>query len=154
VLPIDEWSVGAGCGSETPGVDDDAQMNGVVKASLLLAAAAARALGAETPRSALWEAVGANVVLLFNETRGHHDQFTSPTCPDGWGGTHYTPAPFPMPPETASAFDSADLPRDGHSSLYLRSCSYLLFVLWFGSGEGGRRSILASRLDTSSSLFL
>jgi len=66
--------------------------------------------------------------------------------------THDTPAP--MPPETASAFDSADLPRDGHSSLYLRSCSYLLFVLWFGSGEGGRRSILASRLDTSSNLFL
>jgi hypothetical protein len=65
-----------------------------------------------------------------------------------------TPAPMAMPPETASAFDSADLPRDGHSSLYLRSCSYLLFVLWFGSGEGGRRSILASRLDTSSSLFL
>ena len=68
--------------------------------------------------------------------------------------THDTPAPIPMPPETASAFDSADLPRDGHSSLYLRSCSYLLFVLWFGSGEGGRRSILASRLDTSSNLFL
>lgn len=36
VLPIDEWCVGSGCGCETPGVDDDAQMNGVTKASLLL----------------------------------------------------------------------------------------------------------------------
>lgn len=92
VLPIDEWSVGSGCGSENPGVEDDAQMNGVVKASLLLAGAAARALGTITPRSLLWEAVGANVVLLYNTSHGHHDQFTSPTCPDGWGGSHYTPS--------------------------------------------------------------
>ena len=91
VLPIDEWSVGSGCGSESPGVADDAQMNGVVKASLLLAAAAARLLGNESARSALWAAVGANTVLLYNTSHGHHDQFTSPTCPDGWGGAHYTP---------------------------------------------------------------
>ncbi len=90
VLPIDEWSVGSGCGSESPGVQDDAQMNGVVKASLLLAGAAARVLGNVTARSLLWEAVGANVVLLYNETHGHHNQFTSPTCPGGWGGTHYS----------------------------------------------------------------
>jgi len=90
VLPIDEWSVGSGCGSETPGVADDAQMNGVVKASLTLAAAAARVLGNVSARSLLWDAVGANVVLLFNASHGHHDQFTSPTCPDGWGGSHYT----------------------------------------------------------------
>ena len=92
VLPIDEWSVGSGCGSETPGVQDDAQMNGVVKASLLLAAAAARVLGNETQRSQLWDAVGANVVLLYNSSRSHHNQFTSPTCPGGWGGSHYQPS--------------------------------------------------------------
>ena len=92
VLPIDEWSVGSGCGSENPGVADDAQMNGVVKASLLLAAAAARVLGNETARSALWDAVGRNTVLLYNASHAHHDQFTSPTCPDGWGGGHYSPA--------------------------------------------------------------
>lgn len=90
VLPIDEWSVGSGCGSEAPGVNDDAQMNGVVKASLLLAAQAARLLGNVTPRSLLWDAVGANVVLLYNASHNHHDQFTSPTCPDGWGGSHYS----------------------------------------------------------------
>ena len=90
VLPIDEWSVGSGCGSEMPGVVDDAQMNGVVKASLTLAAAAARVLGNVSARSQLWDAVGANVVLLFNASHGHHVQFTSPTCPVGWGGSHYT----------------------------------------------------------------
>ena len=90
VLPIDEWSVGSGCGSETPGVNDDAQMNGVVKASLVLAAAAARVLGIVSEHSLLWDAVGRNVVLLYNATHGHHDQFTSPACPDGWGGSHYT----------------------------------------------------------------
>jgi trehalose/maltose hydrolase-like predicted phosphorylase len=90
VLPIDEWSVGSGCGSEAPGVNDDAQMNGVVKASLLLAAAAARVLGKVSERSLLWDAVGRSVVILYNTTHGHHDQFTSPACPGGWGGTHYT----------------------------------------------------------------
>ena len=88
------------------------------------------------PRAASQGALGSNSAV-------HHTRQSTPRH-----------ARRPMPPETASAFDSADLPRDGHSSLYLRSCSYLLFVLWFGSGEGGRRSILASRLDTSSSLFL
>ena len=92
VLPIDEWSVGSGCGSEDPGVQDDAQMNGVVKASLLLAARAARVLGNVTARSALWEAVGTNVVLLYNASHGHHNQFTSPPCPGGWGGSHYSPS--------------------------------------------------------------
>lgn len=92
-LPIDEWCVGSGCGCETPGVDDDAQMNGVVKASLLGAAMAARVLGIDEPRAALWQAVGDAVVLLFNTTGGgHHDQFTSPSCPDGWGGDHYSPS--------------------------------------------------------------
>ena len=90
VLPIDEWSVGSGCGSETPGVDDDSQMNGVVKASLTLAAAAARILDNVTARSLLWDAVGANVVILYNVTHNHHDQFNSKTCPDGWGGSHYS----------------------------------------------------------------
>jgi trehalose/maltose hydrolase-like predicted phosphorylase len=92
VLPIDEWSVGSGCGSETPGVDDDSQMNGVVKASLTLAAAAARILGNVTTRSLLWDAVGTNVIILYNVTHNHHDQFNSKTCPDGWGGTHYSAA--------------------------------------------------------------
>jgi hypothetical protein len=82
--------VGSGCGSENPGVADDAQMNGVVKASLLLAAAAARLLDNVTARSRLWDAVGRNTVLLYNASHQHHDQFTSPTCPDGWGGSHYT----------------------------------------------------------------
>jgi hypothetical protein len=91
VLPIDEWSVGSGCGSEKPGVNDDAQMNGVVKASLLLAAEAARILGNVTPQSLLWEAVGSNLVILYNATHQHHDQFTSAACPDGWGGSHYSP---------------------------------------------------------------
>jgi len=92
VLPIDEWSVGSGCGSENPGVQDDAQMNGVVKASLLLAARAAVLLGNVTARSQLWDAVGRNTVLLYNATNLHHNQFTSPTCPGGWGGSHYTPS--------------------------------------------------------------
>ena len=92
-LPVDEWCVGSGCGCETPGVDDDAQMNGVTKASLLGAAAAARVLGIDEPRAALWQAVGDAVVLLFNSSGGgHHDQFTSPTCPDAWGGSHYAPS--------------------------------------------------------------
>lgn len=92
-LPIDEWSVGSGCGSENPGVADDAQMNGVVKASLLLAAQAARVLGNVTARSQLWDAVGRNTVLLYNDTHGgHHNQFTSPECPGGWGGSHYSSA--------------------------------------------------------------
>ena len=84
--------MGSGCGSENPGVADDAQMNGVVKASLLLAAAAARQLGNVTARSQLWDAVGRNTVLLYNASHQHHDQFTSPTCPDGWGGSHYSPS--------------------------------------------------------------
>lgn len=67
-------------------------MNGVVIASLTLAARTARILGNVTERSLLWDAVGSRVALLFNTTHGHHDQFTSPTCPDGWGGSHYTPA--------------------------------------------------------------
>ena len=91
VLPVDEWSVGAGCGAEGPGVTDDAQMNGVARGSLLLAAAAARLLGVAAPRAALWEAVGASLVLLMNAS-GHHNQFTSPTCPGGWGGRHYDTA--------------------------------------------------------------
>ena len=92
-LPIDEWCVGSGCGCETPGVDDDAQMNGVTKASLLGAAAAAAALNVDAPRAALWQAVGEAVVLLFNTSGGgHHDQFSSPSCPDGWGGSHYLPS--------------------------------------------------------------
>lgn len=90
VLPVDEWCVGAGCGCETPGVDDDAQMNGVARLSLLKAAAAAAALGNATAHSARWAAVGAGLAPLFNASGGHHNQFTSPTCPGGWGGAHYT----------------------------------------------------------------
>ena len=89
VLPVDEWCVDSGCGCETPGVDDDAQMNAVTRASLLLAARAAAALHNESARSALWLAVGSGVSPLFNTTDNHHDQFTSPSCPSGWGGTHY-----------------------------------------------------------------
>jgi hypothetical protein len=89
ILPIDEWCVGSGCGCETPGVKDDAQMNAVTKLSLLKAAKAAEVLGLVSPHTQLWQTVGDAVVLLFNATRGHHDQFTSPTCPDGWGGSHY-----------------------------------------------------------------
>jgi trehalose/maltose hydrolase-like predicted phosphorylase len=93
VLPVDEWCVGAGCGCETPGVASDAQTNGVAKASLAAAAAAARALGNETAHSRLWDSVAAGMRLLFNTTgAGHHDQFNSSTCPDGWGGAHYSAA--------------------------------------------------------------
>jgi hypothetical protein len=42
VLPIDEWCVGSGCGCESPGVDDDAHTNAVVRLSLLKAAQAAQ----------------------------------------------------------------------------------------------------------------
>ena len=93
VLPIDEWCVGSGCGCETPGVSDDAQMNAVAKLSLLLAARASALLGAADPRAPLWEHTGQNLVLLFNSSGGgHHDQFDSPTCPSGWGGSHYSPS--------------------------------------------------------------
>lgn len=37
-----EWCVGSGCNCETPGVEDDAQMNAVAKLNLKLAAAAAQ----------------------------------------------------------------------------------------------------------------
>jgi trehalose/maltose hydrolase-like predicted phosphorylase len=97
-LPIDEWCVDSGCGCETPGVNDDAQMNGVTKASLLGAAMAARALGIDEPRAALWQAVGDAVVLLFNASGNHHWQFDSPTCPDGFGGSHYS-TPHTVCPE-------------------------------------------------------
>lgn len=90
VLPIDEWCVGSGCGCETPGVNDDAQMNGVTRAALLKAAQAAGVLDNVAARSQLWQSVGSRVWPLFNATHGHHDQFTSPTCPDGWGGSHYS----------------------------------------------------------------
>jgi trehalose/maltose hydrolase-like predicted phosphorylase len=91
ILPVDEWCVGSGCGCETPGVDDDAQMNAMTKLSLLKAAQAAQILGKATPATAQWAEVGAGVVLLMNETKGHHNQFTSPQCPGGWGGSHYSP---------------------------------------------------------------
>ncbi len=90
VLPVDEWCVDAGCGCETPGVDDDAQMNAVARLSLLKAAAAAAALGNASAQSARWAAVGAGLAPLFNASGGHHNQFDSPTCPGGWGGSHYT----------------------------------------------------------------
>ena len=44
-------------------------------------------LGAVSNRSLLWDAVGDGVVILYNASHGHHDQFTSPPCPDGWGGS-------------------------------------------------------------------
>jgi hypothetical protein len=78
---VDEWCVGSGCGCETPGVDDDAQMNAVVRLSLLKAAQAAAVLNNVTARSQEWAAVGAGVAPLFNATGGHHSQFNSPTCP-------------------------------------------------------------------------
>lgn len=91
ILPVDEWCVGSGCGCETPGISNDAQQNGVAKAALLLAARAAELLNRTTPHTQRWAAVGERVVLLVNSTAGHHNQFTSPTCPNGWGGTHYSP---------------------------------------------------------------
>jgi hypothetical protein len=90
VLPIDEWSVGSGCGSENPGVDDDAWQNGVTRVSLLRAVDAARIINDTSGRSILWEQIGKRVYPLWNESNGHHNQFTSSTCPGGWGGSHYT----------------------------------------------------------------
>ncbi len=93
VLPVDEWCVDSGCGCESPGVDDDAQMNGVAKASLIAASKAAVILGRASNVTSLWGAVGNQIALLFNASGGgHHDQFNSSTCPDGWGGTHYKPS--------------------------------------------------------------
>jgi len=34
--------------------------------------------------------VANGLVLLWNESAGHHNQFTSDTCPGGWGGSHYS----------------------------------------------------------------
>lgn len=92
VLPIDEWCVGSGCGCETPGVADDAQMNAVAILSLRLARAATVALGGDTPRSREWLRVSEGIRLLFNASAGRHEQFTSPTCPGGEGGSHYSAA--------------------------------------------------------------
>jgi len=92
VLPIDEWCVGSGCGCESPGVDDDAEMNAVTKVTLQKAAKAATLLGNTTVQSQLWQHIGDNLVILFNETNNHHNQFDSPTCPGGWGGSHYSSA--------------------------------------------------------------
>jgi trehalose/maltose hydrolase-like predicted phosphorylase len=89
VLPIDEWSVGSGCGSENPGVDDDAWQNAVTRVSLLRAADAASIVNDTSGRSSLWREVGSGVFPLWNESKGHHNQFTSATCPGGWGGSHY-----------------------------------------------------------------
>ena len=92
VLPMDEWCVGSGCGCESPGVDDDAETNAVVRLSLLLAARAAEVLGVDNDHTRRWAAVGEGVLPLFNATGGHHNQFNSPLCPGGWGGSHYTTA--------------------------------------------------------------
>jgi hypothetical protein len=89
VLPIDEWSVGSGCGSENPGVDDDAWQNAVARVSLLKAAAAAQLVGDASGRGPEWARVGAGVHALWNASEQHHNQFTSALCPNGWGGTHY-----------------------------------------------------------------
>lgn len=91
VLPVDEWCVASGCGCESPGVRDDAQMNGATKAALIAAASAADTLGYASDESRLWAMVATQLTLLTNET-GHHNQFTSPSCPDGWGGSHYSVA--------------------------------------------------------------
>lgn len=63
VLPVDEWCVGTGCGCETPGVDDDAQMNGAAKASLIAAARAAEVLDLQSNLTTL---LGSK--LLFSST--------------------------------------------------------------------------------------
>lgn len=89
VLPIDEWCVGSGCGCESPGVDNDAQMNAVALLSLRFAAQAAIELGLKA-NATRWLEVSRGVPLLFNETAGRHEQFTSQQCPGGKGGTHYT----------------------------------------------------------------
>eukprot|EP00759_Apiculatamorpha_spiralis_P058349 PhF_6_TR9183/c0_g1_i1/m.14325/K22078/PGGHG, ATHL1; protein-glucosylgalactosylhydroxylysine glucosidase len=91
VLPIDEWCVGSGCGCEMPGVDDDAETNAVAKLSLLYGAQAAKLLNRTSTETMLWEDISNKLPLLMNETGGHHNQFNSPSCPGGWGGTHYTP---------------------------------------------------------------
>ena len=92
ILPVDEWCVGSGCGCETPGVSNDAQMNGVTKASLVAAARVAALLNMTSDETQLWEQVGDNIVMLFNSTAEYHLQFTSPTCPGGSGGSHYQPS--------------------------------------------------------------
>ena len=125
VLPVDEWCVGSGCGCESPGVNNDAQMNAAAKLSLRFAAEAATELWADGVASAAaspdttlvsteigragrgrqsdpslhqisnniskWLAVSKGIPLLFNTSAGRHEQFTSPQCPGGQGGTHYTP---------------------------------------------------------------
>ena len=95
VLPIDEWCVDSGCGCEQPGVDNDAQMNGVGIASLVAASKIANILGLASDLTKLWEKVGTNLVLSMNTTasgESHHNQFDSKKCPGGWGGSHYSPS--------------------------------------------------------------
>lgn len=92
VLPVDEWCVGTGCGCETPGIDNDAMMNGASIIALLAAANAAKILNEVTSRTKEYVTVAQRIPLLFNTSGGgHHDQFNSASCPSGWGGTHYTP---------------------------------------------------------------
>ena len=90
VLPVDEWCVGAGCGCETPGVNNDAQTNAVNKLSLQYAFMAAEILNiAQTDQIKLYNQVGNNMIILFNNTMDMHNQFNSSLCPNGNGGQHY-----------------------------------------------------------------
>lgn len=90
ILPVDEWCVGSGCGCEKPGINNDLHTNAVAKLSLQYAVEAAKILGYSPEHIQLWAKVAEGIPLLFNSTRGHHNQFNSQTCPNGWGGTHYT----------------------------------------------------------------
>eukprot|EP01059_Diplonema_ambulator_P008627 TRINITY_DN18289_c0_g1_i1.p1 TRINITY_DN18289_c0_g1~~TRINITY_DN18289_c0_g1_i1.p1 ORF type:complete len:848 (+),score=236.78 TRINITY_DN18289_c0_g1_i1:252-2546(+) len=94
VLPVDEWCVGSGCGCETPGVANDAQMNAVCKLAMEHFLSAVQVLNETVPPQLLqqYTDIAEHIVILKNTTHNRHTQFTSPTCPGGFGGTHYTPS--------------------------------------------------------------
>eukprot|EP01084_Bolivina_argentea_P106703 190888_1 len=91
VLPVDEWCVGANCGCETPGVNNDAQTNAVCKLALKYAVLASKILNITNSNINLYETVYENIAILFNNTFNHHTQFNSNLCPNGYGGDNYTP---------------------------------------------------------------
>ena len=91
ILPVDEWCVGSGCGCETPGVSNDAQTNAVLKLSLECYLKSADALNITLPDGEYSKItdIAAKIPILFNTTHNRHNQFTSPSCPNGFGGDHY-----------------------------------------------------------------
>eukprot|EP01084_Bolivina_argentea_P106698 190880_1 len=90
ILPVDEWCVPSGCGCGNGSVDNDVQMNAVCKLTLKYTVEAAKILNISNTNITLYQKVQENIQLLFNDTYNRHNQFTSPECPNGFNGKHYT----------------------------------------------------------------